>query len=99
MSSHLKMRLLENAVFICHDNIQKPFWLSYCFLSPAWNCATQHYKLQVKAFWERQQIRKAKRHHWLIYENEVFSLQEPGAKQNNNSPGAHEPSSVALGHV
>lgn len=101
MSMHLKMHLIENAVFICYDNKQESFWLSHGFLSlwAAWNCAIQHYKLQVKAFWERQQIRNAKRHCWLIYENEVFGLQEPGAKQNNNSPGAHEPWSVALGHV
>ena len=93
MSLHFKMKLLENPVFTCFDNKQKVFWLSNCFLSlwAAWNCVTQHYKLQARAFRERQQIRHAKRHHWLIYENEVFSLQEPGTKHNNNSPGAMSP--------
>lgn len=95
------MKLFENPIGICHANKRNAIWLSTCFVSlwAAWNCATQHYKLQVKAFWERQQIRNAKCHHWLIYENEVFSLQEPGAKQNNNSPGDCEPWSAVLGHV
>lgn len=100
-SKLLLKKLGENSMFTRCESRQKAFRFSHCFpsLRKACKCTPQHYKPRGKAFRERPQIQNAKCHHWLIYENEVFSLQEPGTKQNDNSPGGCEPWDVALGHV